>query len=220
MKKNWIFASLIALSVVLLATVQVMALPSNMPVTMPTPGAKATEMATMEGQGHVQGFGSSTHGKSANYKGTINTVSSTSLTLDLKDGSTITFVLDDNTIIKIPTFGRTTATTADLLPGSTVAVHAMDDGGVLTARIILLIPGKPTLIHRVGVVTAYTAGSSITIQASDGNSYTFVITGTTKLLPEDRASQLTVGSTVTIIAPRDVTGGPVTASGIIIHPAP
>jgi hypothetical protein len=70
----------------------------------------------------------------------------------------------------------------------------------------------------VGVVTAYTAGQSITIQAKDGASYTFALNAEIKLLPPERADKLTIGSRVTIIAPRDPASGGVTVLGIVIHP--
>ena len=83
----------------------------------------------------------------------------------------------------------------------------------------MVIPGKPTKIHRVGVVIAYTPGVSITIQDKNGNEFTFTLTGETKLLPAERAEELAVGSRVTIIAPRDPASGGVTVKGIVIHPA-
>jgi hypothetical protein len=100
-----------------------------------------------------------------------------------------------------------------------VMVQAIrDQGGNLIARSIMVIPGKPAKIHRVGIVTAYTAGVSITIQGKDGNAYTFALNGETKLLPPERAGSLGVGSRVTIIAPRDPSGSDVIAKGIVIHP--
>jgi hypothetical protein len=83
----------------------------------------------------------------------------------------------------------------------------------------MVIPGKPNKVHRVGIVTEYTEGSSITIQDKDGNTFTFAITSETKLLPAERAETLEVGSRVTIIAPRDPASGGVKVKGIVIHPA-
>ena len=80
-------------------------------------------------------------------------------------------------------------------------------------------PANGNPVHRVGIVTAYTAGSSITIEAVDGKPYTFVVSPDTKILPESRVDLLVVGARVTIIAPRDVTGGPAAATGIVVHPA-
>jgi len=55
-------------------------------------------------------------------------------------------------------------------PAAPVTTEAVDE---FTAVKVQVVPGKPARIHRVGVVTAYTAGESITILAKDGNEYTF-----------------------------------------------
>jgi hypothetical protein len=179
-----------------------------------TPGAQATARAIQratEGRGKPLG-------KRVNYKGTISSVDAASLTLTLEDGSFVTFGLTAETRIKIPTLGQS-ATAANLSAGMQANVHAtLDDSGALTADIVLVIPGKPALTHRVGTVTDYQPGISITIQAQDGNPYTFLLTAETKILPAERADQLAVGARVTVIAPRDVAGGTLTASGIVIHP--
>jgi hypothetical protein len=130
----------------------------------------------------------------------------------------MTFTMDSNTIIKVPSLGRS-ATVTNLLPGMKVSVHAVDDAGVLTAKIVLAIPGKPNLMHRVGVVTEYLPGVSITIQTADESLFTYLITTETKILPAERLGQLIEGAKVTVIMSRDVTGGEPTASGIVIHPA-
>jgi len=227
MKKTWIFVTLIALIAVLFTTAQVMASPAGAGSPFKpshTPGTQATAMATQGSpQGNLQGNaqGNSNgqpNGKPVNNIGTIGAVDSTSLTLDLRDGSSVVFAIDTGTRIKIPTMGKT-ATVADLLTGMKVGVHAVDNAGVLTAKIVLVIPGKPVLMHRVGVVTDYQPGVSITIQTADGSLFTYLLTTTTKLLPAALADQLVVGSRVTIIMPRDVTGGSPTAKGIVIHPA-
>jgi len=221
MKKNWIFVVLATLTVAFFASAQVMAAGPvvNNSAHSPshTPGVPPTSVAT---PGVALGKSSSNpHGKPANYRGSINTVDASSLVLTLRDGSSVTFVLDTGTVVKIPTM-RGSGSVADLKSGMEVGVHAVDGSGTLTAKMVLVVPGKPVLMHRVGVVTAYTAGASITIQATDGNTYTYLITSATRLLPSSLASQLAVGSYVTIIMPRDVTGGAATASGIVIHPTP
>ena len=70
----------------------------------------------------------------------------------------------------------------------------------------------------MGIVTEYIAGTSITIQSRDDQLYTFLVTPDTKILPEERMDKLATGRLVTIICPRDVTGGPHTAIGIVGHP--
>ena len=108
---------------------------------------------------------------------------------------------------------------ADIQVGVRVLVRAVEaEDGALTALRISVSPGKPAPKHHVGEVTAYEEGASITILAHDGNEYTFLITEETKILPAERADELAVGRRVTIISPRDVTGGPFTAKGILVHP--
>jgi hypothetical protein len=97
-------------------------------------------------------------------------------------------------------------------------VQVLQGDASLTALYIHVVPGKPEPVHRVGTVTAYTPGASITVLDKKGGSSTFVLTPDTKILPEDRASELGVGSLVTIISRRDPTGGPLTAQGIVVHP--
>jgi hypothetical protein len=158
-------------------------------------------------------------GKKSNVKGVVTAViADKSLTVTLKDGTIQTFELNSSTQIKIP--GAKKGNT-DIVVGMQVMVQAVKgQGETLTARHVMVIPGKPAPVHRVGTVTAYAAGVSITIKAQqDGNSYTFKLSQQTKILPENRAVQLKAGSRVTIISSRDVTGGPLSAQGIVVHPA-
>ena len=169
-----------------------------------TPGAQATAQAGL-------------HGKPTIYRGTLSAVDPTSLTLTLADGSSVTVGLLAETRIKVP---GPNAQGDTLLVGMQVVVQAItDSNGNLVARSVLAIPGKPTLTHRVGTVTEYTAGTSITILAVDGNSYTFVLTAETKILPEALAGTLAVDALVTVIAPRDPAALGWTATGIVVHPA-
>ncbi len=178
-----------------------------------TPGAKATDKAVeraTEGKGKLKG-------KRVTYKGKVAAVSAGSLSLTLADGSTLAFTLTADTTVKIPTVSQ--ATTADINVGVQAMVQAQSDsGGALTALRISVVPGKPQKISRVGTVTAYSPGASITIEDKNGDSFTFELTVDTKILPAERASELAVGRRVTIISRRDVTGGPLTAQGVVVHP--
>lgn len=148
----------------------------------------------------------------------MTAIDANSITLTLRDGSSVTVGLSADTRMKFP--GPKNSAPGSIQSGMTVMVQAIrDQGNNLIARAVMVIPGKPSKIHRVGIVTAYTAGSSITRQDKDGNSYTFAITDETKLLPAERAGDLAVGSRVTIIAPRDPASGGVTVKGIVIHPS-
>ncbi|MBI3760597.1 MAG: hypothetical protein HY260_01865 [Chloroflexi bacterium] len=177
-----------------------------------TPGAKATEMAAeraVEGKGHG--------GKKAVYIGTVDSVDGSSLTLKLASGKSLTFAVTDGTKITAPKFGGS-ATLNDVKTGMKALVLATSgEGNTLLALQIHITPGKPNKIQRVGTVTAYTPGASITLRDKDNNTYTFAITSDTRILPRERAGQLAVGSRVTIISPRDVSGGALTAQGIVIH---
>lgn len=168
-----------------------------------TPGAQATAHA---GQ----------HGKPQILRGTISAVDASGLTLTLGDGSSVTVALTSSTRIKIPGSKDSGAT---LQPEMKAMVMAYaDENGNLTARSVMAIPGQPIRVHRVGWVTDYTAGSSITIQASGGNSSTFSLTADTKILPANRAGDLATGARVTIIAPRNPSGTGWTVIGIVVHP--
>jgi hypothetical protein len=183
-----------------------------------TPGGKPTKKPDAKPT-HEKATQAPKPGK-ANFSGEVTAVDAGSLTIKTGAGEEIAFALTPATRIKIPTLGKT-ATAADIRVGVRALVRALkSEDGTLTATDVSVTPGKPLPKHHVGEVTAYDAGVSITIKAHDGNEYTFLITEETKLLPADRADELAVGRRVTIISRRDVTGGPFTAQGIVIHPEP
>jgi hypothetical protein len=155
--------------------------------------------------------------KKVNFSGEVLAVGDAGLTIKTKTGEEVSFLVNEDTSVKIPTLKG--ATLADIQVGVRVLVRAVvEEGGAFTALQISVSPGKPAPKHHVGEVTAYEAGVSITILAHDGNEYTFLITEETKILPASRADELAVGRRVTIISPRDVTGGPFIAKGIVVHP--
>ncbi len=170
-----------------------------------TPGAQATAHAGM-------------HGKPQIFRGTLSAVDATSITITLEDGSSQQIGLTSATKIKVP--GPQSAGDT-LLVGMRVMAMAYTDPATnqLVARMVHAIPGQPVRVHRVGKVTAYTEGSSITIQATDGNSYTFTLTADTKIINEGQAAPLGVGSLVTIIAPRVPSSLGWAAKGIVVHGA-
>lgn len=173
-----------------------------------TPGAQATARAET-----APVF----KGKPMLYRGTITAVDATSLTALLGDGTSVTVGITPDTRILIP--GKKSQADS-LMTGMQVVVWAFPDvNGNPVARAIIAIPGKPTIVHRVGTVTEYTPGISITILAVDGNTYPFTLTADTRILPADRAVELAVGSRVTVIAPRDPGALSWTATGIVVHPA-
>jgi hypothetical protein len=139
------------------------------------------------------------------------------LTLTLADGASVTIGLTPETRIRVP---GPNAQGDRLLVGMQVVAQTIADvNNNLLARSVMAVPGKPARVHRVGTVTGYAPGSSITIQSTDGNSYTFALGADTRILPAERASLLAVGSRVTIIAPRDPSSPAGTAAGIVVHPS-
>jgi Domain of unknown function (DUF5666) len=219
MKKYRVYLFLAFVLVLLLTTTHVFASPTNLPPAQnthaaKTPGAKATEKANE----HATKQADKLHGKHEHYKGTVETVDTSSLKLMLRDGSSVTISLNADTRMKFP--GHKDSAPTSIQPGMKIMVQAIrDQSNNLIASKIMAIPGKPSKIHRVGIVTEYSAGSSITIQDKKGNTYTFALSAEIKLLPAERAGELAVGSFVTIIAPRDPASGGVTVTGIVIHPA-
>jgi hypothetical protein len=168
-----------------------------------TPGAQAAAQADK-------------HGKSTIYRGTLSAVDASSLTIALEDGSSVALAITPETRIRVP---GPQAQGDTLIVGMHVVAQARTDANDnLIARSVMAIPGRPTLTHRVGTVTAYAAGSSITILAADGQTYIFTLTAGTKLLPAGLADTLAVDSRVTVIAPRDVSVLGWTATGVVVHP--
>lgn len=208
MKKNFAWIGILVGLALFVSTLQVSAAPLP---TKPTPNSHGNK-----GPDAKQNSQEAKKGKVSHYRGTVSAASATSLSLTLKDGSSLTFGIDGQTTIKIPTVQNATWENLNLGVEASVQAKA-DSSGALTARKILVVPGKPAKIHRVGVVSAYTAGASITITAKDGGTYTFKLTPDTKILPAQLAASLKVGSKVTIISRRDPTGGVLTAQGIVIH---
>lgn len=100
-----------------------------------TPGAMATQNAI----NHAAGITGNPHGKPANFQGTISAIDDSSISIVLKDGSTVTIIITADTKIRIPK-GRS-AEIPELVPGLKVMVHATRNlDGSLTARSISLVP--------------------------------------------------------------------------------
>src|SRR3990172_6841673 len=62
---------------------------------------------------------------------------------------------------------------------------------------------NPYMTVHVGWVTEYVAGDHITIKTHDGSVQTFDLNGDIKILPKKRASELGIGSRVTVLARHD-----------------
>jgi predicted 3-demethylubiquinone-9 3-methyltransferase (glyoxalase superfamily) len=208
MKRSFQFIVVIVAVGLIFSTTQALAAPVSVRQT-PNSQVGKKPQANPNEQGEKKG-------KVQHFKGTVTGKSASSLTLKLKVGSSVTFVIDDKTQIKIPTVKH--ATVDQINPGVQANVQAVSNStGALVALKVQVVPGKPILFRRVGVVTAYTAGSSITIQDKAGNTTTFLLTPDTKITPRHLANSLAPGVTVTIISRRDPAGGALAAQGIVIH---
>ena len=78
---------------------------------------------------------------------------------------------------------------------------------------------NPYMTVHVGWVTEYVAGDHITIKTHDGSVQTFDLNGDIKILPKKRASELGIGSRVTVLARRNPSDHGWIAFGIVVHPA-
>ena len=174
---------------------------------------RQTEKASQRDTEHGNGMG----GKKEHLKGTIEAVSSGSLQVSLKDGSSASVMMDDSTRIMIP--GIKDAGHGDLSAGMSVGIQAkLDETDGKIALKVQVIPGKPQSAHHVGKVTSYTRGESIIIAGPDGSTSAYALSDDVKILPAERSEALGAGSSVTIIAPRDPGSQEPAASGIDVHP--
>ncbi len=223
MKRKIIFVPLVVLSILLLTSITALAGYSRNGLGKKTPhvpGAPATQNAiyNQTRQPENNKRTPAPEKRNQNFRGDIYSVTADSLLISQTDGSTLTFTLTGETQIKIPTLGRK-ATYLNLAVGQEVTVRARKDGtDQWIALSIHVIPGKPAIVQRKGTVTAYNSGASITIIDNKGNSFTFVINSETKILPVERANTLKVGSVITVISPREVSGNLLIAKAIVIHP--
>ena len=124
MKKYRILLFLTLAIVLLLATTQAFASPAspqngkNTPGPN-TPGAKATEKANDKATKQAN----NPHGKHENYKGIVSAVDSTSITLTLRDGSSVTVGLSADTRMKFP--GPKNSTPGSIQSGMRAIVQAI-----------------------------------------------------------------------------------------------
>lgn len=252
MKKSFLYMGIILALTVLMTATQVLAAPADPLKPKKTPPGKKDPQAEVtrepRGQQNKENKEEKNGKKSnVNLRGVVLTSSATSLTIELKDGSTVVIAIDANTAIKYPAHFKPLVTetpvasetptdtstpepsesptvtetpVAGALDGLQVMVKAvkLEDGSYLALKIIV-IPGKPVKLHHVGVVSAYTPGVSIEITSKDGVITTFLLTAETKYLPAGALDVLKVGDTVTIICSRTL-GQVYTAAGVVLHGMP
>ena len=188
-----------------------------------TPGAQATAQAIRKAGADLDDLNTEKGKpqKTVNRRGEIVSAVEGSLVISLRDETLLTVNLTEETIVKTP--GKNTElsdTGAALLVGLKVTVKGvLEEDGSLTAQRISVIPGKPVKMSNVGVVSAYTPEVSIEITDKKGEIFVYLLGVDTRYLPEERIAELQVGTLVTIISPRDVSGAPALAAGVVIHPA-
>jgi hypothetical protein len=206
MKNRKLIVLLLAMFILLFSASQALA---SAPADKPAPAST---------QAAGKGKPDKLKGKPQKFSGTVVSRTSNQLILALSNGTQIPFVIDSNTRVKIPTMNG--AGLNDLTIGMQIRVMARPDlSGALVAQKVMAVPGKPARSHRVGTVTAYTPGKSITVKDKDGNLTTFTLEPGAKLLPPKRAAQLAVGSRVTVISRNNPSGTGYTAQGVVVHPA-
>jgi len=155
-------------------------------------------------------------GKKTIFRGVVSSFEGSVLELSVKNGESVKISYDPN-ITEVKTPGHNTGE-ATIQVGQQVLVQAVKtDQDNYTALRVQIKPDKPQHIHRVGEVTDYQPGKSITVTDKKGST-TFRIAEGVKILPAERADSLKDGSWVTIISPRDPNGGEPVAMGIVVHP--
>ena len=154
-------------------------------------------------------------GKRHSFEGTITSKVDTTLVVTTKKGDE-KFNVSSETQYKVP--GVKTATPDNFKVGNKVSVSTVEvtvgSTVVQMAQRMTLIPDKPVKVSRKGTVTAYTPGSSITIQDKKGASSTFVINPDTKISLKKGTTGVTIGDQATISASRYPTESQFTAKKI------
>lgn len=249
MKKKWVSIITIALLVALITTTAVLASPTNSSLeTKKTPQPNTEQGKPGNGQGEKSNNGHRNDNankpvddtdltvddagkpgkdkeakdknlKVVNYHGVLMSLSATSLTVLLDDGSTVTFDITEKSSVKVPTMSQS-STAADLTMNMRVVVHAFLDKttGVLTARSINVVPGDPNSNggNLAGLVSDYQPGISITITDEFGIPTTYLLSETTQIILEDPTLTLAAGSIVTVIMPLKSDTEIVTAAAIVV----
>jgi hypothetical protein len=172
--------------------------------------------------------------------GVVKSLAAHSFVLTTKHNGDVTVLVTGQTRFHIPTLKK--ATFADLEKGDRVAVNGAPGRTGFTAKQVVVAPRKPAIQHRVGVVTAYTPGVSITIKLGRGDDdaddarnardvnaargakraagdlVTFKLTGKTVIRGPKGVTTVAVGNRVTVVARRDPATDTFTASAIVVHP--
>jgi len=131
-----------------------------------------------------------------------------------KKGDAVIVKVTSNTRFQIPT--KKEAGFSDLNVGDSVAVNGTPTPTGLEAKKVGIVPGKPSVQHRVGVVTAFSA-NSVTIKDVRGNEATFQLTKDVEIR-NPKGDGVKVGDRVTVVSQRDPSTSVFTARAIVVHP--
>ncbi|MBI5031259.1 MAG: hypothetical protein HZB51_12085 [Chloroflexi bacterium] len=146
--------------------------------------------------------------------GTVTTKGAQSFIITTKQGEAVTVLVMANTRFHIPT--KKDASFSDLNVNDSVAVNGTPTSNGLEAKKVGIVPGKPSIQHRVGIVKSYTAGTSITIEDIKGGAATFQLTKETEIRSPQNAG-VKIGDRVTIVSRRDPSPNVFTARAIVVH---
>jgi hypothetical protein len=150
------------------------------------------------------------------FVGNMTVKSSSMFKITTKKQVDVPVTVNDETKYKVP--GVKEASLANFNVGDRVAVLAAEiTPGTYTALHVNLIPGKPVSVQRVGTVSVYVAGASITITGKKVDASTFVVNSNTKIVGKKGAPDtVAVGDRVTVTASRDPATDTYTAKTIMV----
>jgi hypothetical protein len=182
------------------------------PPPVPTPHGKPTTPPGLSPAKEAE-KGAKRHG----VFGTVTSKGSDSFVVHTKQNDDYTVTVSGSTKFHIPTNPK--ATFADLHRGDRVAVNGTPTDGGLAAKNVAVAPGKPSIQHRVGMVTLYTANVSITIRdiKDETKTYMFALTNETEIR-NPKGSGVKIGDRVTVVSRRDPSTDTFTATAIVVHP--
>ena len=182
--------------------------PGKKPEGKPTlvPGLEKTPLAEKE-----QGKDKGRHG----VFGTVTAKGVKDFTVTTKQGDVILILVTANTRFQIPT--KKDATFSELQVNDSVAVNGTPTSSGLEAKKVGIVPRKPSIQHRVGIVKAYAEGTSIMIEDTKGETATFQLTKDTEIRsPKDAG--IKIGDRVTVVSRREPSTSVFTARAIVVHP--
>jgi hypothetical protein len=153
------------------------------------------------------------------YVGILINWSEGGFTVTPKKGDAVDIVVNDQTKYKVP--GVKDATINNFKDDDKVAVLAVESDEVITALHVVLIPGKPVFVQRVGTIKDYVEDEYITLDGKKGES-TFTVTADTKFISKNGAlvpPEDIVGQRAVVIAQRVPSEDTFTARTILVFPA-